>query len=405
MRLLTRSLGYALICFLAYSFTLLAAPPSQEISPPVGNGILHGQVINGTTNKPQPNVKIKLHVIQNSKEINAMTTQADGNGYYTFEKLPTDHTINYQVEGEYQNIVYYSSEPALFIPNNPETTLNLNVYESTTDNKEIYVTQMHYLLSFESPDIQIVEIFIVGNRGNQTYIGQNGQTFVFALPKQSQGVTFQNDDTNKRFIKIKDGYADTEPIVPGEESLSIIATYNVPYQGDAITLDVPLPADVATLSVMMQERGVILTSKQVEFASTRELQGGAFSIFRAATLPKGEILQLNLTGLNKITPSDEVLETSAPKAIPAKNNNLLNQHTSLWLILGLGVLAIVGVMTIYPYYRRVSEAKIENLATQRERLLRLLVRLDEEFSAGEVEESVYRQMRAKYKSELMALEN
>ncbi len=379
--------------------TILFKPASAQTPPPLpSNGVLRGQVLNGTTGQPQPNLPIKLHAIQNDTTLKTLTMQADGNGNYSFDNLSTEHTMNYQVETTYQQITYLSQEPGLFTPNSTATTLNLKVYEITTDNQNIYITQMHYLVTLSPTDLQIVQIFIIGNRGAQTYIGQNGQTFTFAMPQQAQGVTFQNDTTSERFIKTEAGYVDQEAIVPGEESLSIIATYSVPYQGDTATVEVPLPADVANLSVMVQQ-GITLISQQVTFASNRQMQGTSFSIFRGATLPKNEPLSLKLSGLSQAAPPATMPDIPAHQAIAPSSR--LSQSSLMWLILGLGVLIIGGVMGFYPYTRRANDAP----ATQRQRLLLLLVRLDEEFATGKLEEATYQAARTKYKAELVALES
>ncbi|MBI1880341.1 MAG: c-type cytochrome, partial [Chloroflexi bacterium] len=148
---------------------------------PQRNGVLKGQVINATTNNPQGNLEVTLRIFEGNNEVERLTTQADSTGNYIFEKLPTDHSILYAVEGRYKDIVYLSDQPGFFTPESTETTLNLNVYETSANAAAIHVTQLHYLMSFAPEGVNVVQIFVVGNKGKYTYIGTNGQTFPFAL--------------------------------------------------------------------------------------------------------------------------------------------------------------------------------------------------------------------------------
>jgi hypothetical protein len=367
---------------------------------PQRNGVLKGQVINGTTNKSQGNLEVILRIFEGNTEIDQMTTQADSAGNYTFEKLSTDHSVLYVVEGRYKDIVYLSDQPGLFTPDSTETTLNLNVYETGTNAEAVNVTQLHYLMSFTPGAINVAQIFVVGNKGKETYIGTNGRTFSFALPQNAQEVNFEGDPSGTRFIEGDGGYADTTPIPPGAESLSIIASYKVPYE-DTLTLSIPLRADVASANVMMQEQGAKLSSDQLQFVESRQFQNDSFSIYSAANLKKDQALTLNLTGLNHLTFSGET-DTSGTNT----PDGSFNQDQLRWIVVGLGGLVIVFVAVGYPYLRpQLSHQPPSdgdpNL--RRQKLLLLLARLDEAFEAGELDKQIYHRARAKYKAELVQL--
>ncbi len=372
---------------------------SFELALPEGNGILTGQVINATTNEPVGALEVTLHVLQNEAEIDTRTTQTDSEGNYVFENLPTEHSVFYVVEGEYEGIPYLSDEPGLFMPQESQTTLNLEVYEPTSDDEAVYVTQLHYLIAFTPETINAVQVFVVGNSGNQAYVGQNGQTFAFAVPDEAVGVTFQGNAGGTRFIPTDVGYADTTPIPPGEESLTIVASYDIPYDSDDLTIQVPIPANTNALNVLMSNQGADLSSDQVQFVETRQAQGSEFAIFNGGNLAKGETLTLNLSDLN-----DLAFDSAANMPGGAVTGPPLNQGHLRWVIVGLGGLAIVAVGMGYPLMRPrlVPRAEQDDLDPhlRRQKLLLLLARLDEAFEAGELDEAVYRQARARYKAEL-----
>lgn len=367
---------------------------------PQRNGTLKGQVINATTNKPQGNIQVTLRIFEGNTEVDHMTAQADSAGNYTFEKLPTDHSTLYAVEGRYKDITYSSDQPGLFTPNSTETTLNLNVYETTTSAEAVKVKQLHYLMSFTPEAVNVVQIFVVGNQGKQTYVGANGQTFPFKLPQNVQNVTFENDPTGMRFVEANGGYTDTEPITPGEGSLSIVVTYKVPL-ADTLNINVPLPADIASANVLMQDQGGKLNSPQLQFVEKREFQGDSFSIYSATNLKKDQELALQLTGLNSLS---FATAPNTPGAVAA--SGVINQDHLRWIVVGLGGVTILLVALGYPYFRPQLTHQTtadEDPSLRRQKLLLLLARLDKAFEAGELDKRIYHRARAKYKAELVQL--
>lgn len=365
---------------------------------PQRNGVLQGQVINATTGQPSGNLEVTLRIIENNTELERLITQADSAGNYTFEKLPTDHSILYAVEGRYKGITYFSGQPGLFTPDSTETTLDLKVYETTPNPDAVNVSQLHYLMTFTPEAVNVVQVFVLGNSGNKTFIGNAGQTLSFALPSTAQNVTFEDDPTGQRFVKKDGGYTDTEPVTPGEDSSSIVAVYDLPYE-DTLTINVPLPADVASANVLMQAQGAKLSGEQLEFVQTGDFQGTSFSVYSAANLKKDQHLTLQLTDLDKLTFPAETSGTVSP----AGNTD---QDTLRWLVIGLGTVVIGFVALGYPYLRpqttsQESTAEAANL--RRQKLLLMLARLDEVFEAGELDRQVYHRARARYKAELVHL--
>lgn len=367
---------------------------------PQRNGVLKGQVINATTNKPQGNITVTLRAFDNNAELETKTVQADAVGNFKFDNLLTDHAVLYTVEGSYGDIRYLSDQPGLFTPDNAETTLNLNVYETTVNMESVVVPQLHYLLSFSPEAVNVVQIFVFSNKGNKTYIGQNGQTITFVLPENAQGVAFQNDEAGERFKQNGTTYTDTAPITPGEETQSIVATYNLSYQ-DSLTIKAPLPIDISAVNVVMQDQGAELTSTQLQFLEKREFQGDSFSIFTGSNLKKGQELTLQLTNLND-------LSFTAPASSDATlaGSNLYQSRLG-WMVLGLGGLVILGVGLGYPYLRSQAVHQ-DNLSDNdpglhRQKLLLMLARLDELFESGELDKQLYHRARAKYKAELVGL--
>lgn len=366
---------------------------------PQRNGWLKGQVINATTNKPQGNVTLTLRAFDGATIIESKTVQADAFGNFSIDQLVTDHTIFYLLEGNYKDILYLNNDPGIFAPNETETTLNLKVYETTTNPAAIGLAQLHYLISFSPEAANVVQIFLLSNKGDKTYIGQNGQTFAFSLPSNVQNVSFQNDETNQRFRQTGNNYNDTAPITPGDESQTIVATYALPYE-DSLTINIPLPADVPQANVLIQDQGAQLSSEQLKFVETRDFQGNSFSLFNGANLGKGQ-LTLQLTNLDSLTFAADPL---APQAATMAQGSH-NQDWLRWGVIAVGAIVLVVVGIAYPRWRPSPEYPVnrQNSNLHRQKLLVMLARLDELFEAGEVDKQFYHRVRAKYKAELVEL--
>ncbi|MDM8519707.1 c-type cytochrome [Anaerolineales bacterium HSG6] len=376
---------------LVYLRTLAFAQPRID-------GILTGQLINRTTDQPMPDMVVKLHLLQNKARLETLTAQTDADGNYTFSDLPTSPLIEYMVEAVYEDIFYLSQEPASFAPAENLLALDVEVYDTTTTDPGINITQLHYLISLSPIEIRIDQIMVVGNSGQETYIGQDGKTFQFTLPAEAEGITFQNDTTGSRFVPTDDGYTDTEPIAPGTEGASIVVTYFIPHDGDSSSLTMPISADVGHVSALMQDQGATLTSDRLEFANKRQIQDQLYSLFTGENLEGGTDFALTISDLDNLTFTPPGGDPSAPAAVASiLSNGPLEQTTWLAIIMALGglsaLLAVIFYPTIYP--------QPENDETKQKRLLLMLVRLDEMAEAGELDETVYHRARAKYKAELI----
>lgn len=367
---------------------------------PQRNGVLTGQIINAASSEPVGDVEITLRGFQGNAEILNMTTQADNEGRYTFEKLPTDHATLYGLSAEYDGIEYASNEPAVFTPDSAETTLDLRVYETTTNDDAISVGQMHYIFAFLPDVVSVAQIFILNNTGNETYVGQDGQTFAFTLPDNATDIEFQEPFPGSRFMPTDTGYADTAPVIPNTETV-IAVQYSVPVDDDSVTLNTLLPADINAVSVMLSDQGAELTSEQLQFMDTRSMQGQSFQIYGGGSLNQGDTLSMQLSNLDDLD-FGNVMGAPPGASVPAEEP--LDQDIIMWVIIGLGVLAMIVAGVIYPLTRpqmaEATDSGYNDPETQRQKLLLTLARLDETYAAGEIDEAVYQQARTRTKAEL-----
>jgi hypothetical protein len=301
----------------------------------------------------------------------------------------------YMVEGQYQDVPY-TSDLGVFTPDSTETTLDLKVYETTTDPGQVELGRLNLLMSFSPEALRVIQLFILSNAGEKTYLGQEGQSFAFTLPEEATNVTFQHD--TGRIKEVENGYAASDPVLPGEEGLVVVAIYDLPYEGEALDVTIPLPKDVITATILLQDQGASLSSDQLQLIDTREREGARFGVYSGNNIPQTQGLNLRLTALDNLQFSTAPVELPAGAAIAPGAS--FDQNLARWVVIGLVALVIVGAGVFYPRWRPQPAVSLEDSSLRRQKLLLLLARLDEVFEAGQLNEQVYRQARARYKAEL-----
>jgi len=107
------------------------------------------------------------------------------------------------------------------------------------------------------------------------------------------------------------------------------------------------------------------------------------------------MLVITLGNLDKLTFPTEA-DNMAAVVTP---NSAIDQNALLYSTLGMGLLTLLLAVVVYPMVRPRSE----DVTVRRQKLLLLLVRLDELFTNGELDEAIYRPARAEYKAELVSL--
>jgi mono/diheme cytochrome c family protein/5-hydroxyisourate hydrolase-like protein (transthyretin family) len=364
---------------------------------PQRNGTLTGQVINATTGNPIGDLELTLYTFEGNTPLETLTAQADAEGRYSFKQLPTDHTMIYVVEGRYQDVPY-TSDFGVFTPDSNETTLDLKVYETTTDPGQVELGRLNLLMSFSPEALRVIQLFILSNAGEKTYLGQEGESFAFTLPKEATNVTFQHD--TGRIKEVENGYTTSDPVLPGEEGLVVAVIYDLPYEGEALDVTIPLPKDVISATILLQDQGASLSSDQLQLIDTREREGVQFGVYTGNNVQQAEGLKLSLAALDNLQFQPSTAPGELPAGATVTPGASFDQNLARWVVIGLVALVIVGAGVFYPRWRPQSAVSLEDSGLRRQKLLLLLARLDDAFESGQLNEQVYWQARARYKAEL-----
>ncbi len=160
------------------------------------------------------------------------------------------------------------------------------------------------ILDFTQPGVvQVAEVVIITNTQNKMVVPSKTGAAVlnYDLPQGAANLQFQDGALGDRFIQTDKGFGDTQTIPPGS-GYQLVFAYDLPYDRQAaITLYMPVP--VQQVVVMLPNDGVSLSSKQLQFAGSRDVQGTSLQLFVGANLAVSSPLMVSLTGTPRATPA------------------------------------------------------------------------------------------------------
>ncbi|MFQ5578508.1 MAG: c-type cytochrome, partial [Anaerolineae bacterium] len=248
---------------------------------PVLDGVLRGQVTNGTTGQTGAGIALTLYALSPGGDpLQTFTAVSDADGAFSFNNLNRDHSLSYALEGAYLDISYFSAGPVVFVPGEREATLNLSVFETTPDPSAVYQSNLHRIMSFGAGWMSIADVYIFGNRGDRSFVGQPGEdglpeTVKIALPAEATNISFRNNTVRQ----IEDGsgtYLDSQPIPPGADVYTLFVTYDIPIEGKTKTVETPLFYSIQSVNVLATDQGQTIESPHLTLAGIESIQGNDY---------------------------------------------------------------------------------------------------------------------------------
>jgi hypothetical protein len=403
----------AVIGSLALTLLLLGAVawPAQA----QGNGVLDGQVVNGTDGGPTvgSGIPINLHRFQGGVELDSLETTTDAMGRFRFEGLDTDEELEYWPEALYLGVPYSNPEPYLFTDGQTELQATITVYETTDDDSGITLDSVHMIVESFGQVLRISEIHLFGNTGDRTYVGRAKDsdsltTVRIPLPSGAVGLAFQEEIPAARFIEVENGLLDTEPVPPGSETALVFFSYHLMVEGETIPLERRFAYPVRILNLLLAQPGLALRSDQLQARGSQLFEGQQYEFYSMQDLTAETPLVLDLLPM----PGAATMEgmPAAPtggQGSAGSGATRGNQGLLRWFGLGLAGLAAIGAL-VYPWVSKrpaVTPARHPSLAAdpRARRLLAELAELQAAFEAGQVDQASYERQRADKYQTLKAL--
>ena len=308
-------------------------------------GAIEGTVINGTTGKPEPSVKISL-VQPGAGGMQAIATSiSDANGKFSIDHdLPPPPAL---LQADYKGVQYTQVQP----PGRPTTGIQFQIYESA--KKPPQGMQMAHLIMIEPSlsSLEISETFLIRNESTTTFDDSSNGTAQFYPPatagdKVQVSVTPPTQMTIQRqAVKgAKPGSFKIDyPVRPGETRFDMHYTLPASDTFSAKVVTGERPTTVVTpVSVQLSGDGI------KEVGVEQDVQARLYEV----TAPSFEV---KIQGVGSIrdrqsnasnTPEED---TGQPKTteILARvyDQELLGVRTMYWVLgLTFGILALGGTL-------------------------------------------------------------
>lgn len=379
-----------------------------------GDGILEGQVVNGTAGAPEAGegISVVLYVYSGDSETAAFETTTDGDGRFRFEGLDTDPNLEYWPEANYLEVPYPVSAPLRFEDGQPSLSATLTVYETTSDDAAISLSSVHSIVESFGEVLRITEIHLLSNSGDRAYVGDSdgpdqGTTVSVPLPDGAVGLSFGDDAQEGRFVEDEVGLRDTAPVLPGTETSMIFFSYHLMVTGETVSLERRFEYPVANFNMLVAQPGLAMRSEQLESRGPQLFQDRQYEFFVAESLGAGTPLTLEF-----IPVADTSAGTASGGMSPSGSQATAgsargNQGALLWIGFGLAGLAIVGAVVYSTALARPTPAHHSRRSVasdpSAQRMLSELAELEEALEAGQVDEATYESRRAEIYGELKSL--
>ena len=231
------------VLILLFAFSSYATRPAlaQDDSPPAGpSGQVRGTVINRNSGEVvTERLEVMLHILDQDMVDKGMEHgQSQPDGTFVFPDVPFDANTQFAVMATYDGVSYFSETiPADMT--SMQVSIDMPVYETTKDLAAVQIDQMHVLFEFSPDGLETKELYIISNTGERTVkdvydLGDDKFAVLqFPLPEDADFIFFKPDDQD-RFVKLDGAFADTYPILPGDQPAQIMTSYLLPYSGERV---------------------------------------------------------------------------------------------------------------------------------------------------------------------------
>jgi len=355
------------------------------------DGVIDGHVVNRTAGGGNVSGLDVTLITFIDETIGGMkTTITDDQGRFQFTDLATDPSYVYLLSAHYIGVDYYRL--VAFGANETSASAEVTVYETTASDEAIRVVAAHAIMVVEEESLSVTEILQFSNDGNRTYVGSEETAadgrkaiLVFTLPQGATDFDAASELMQDLVFLGNSTFTDTLPFPPGDREVVYAYRLAMPSSNDAsILLAINYPTD--SFNLLVQGEDVEVSSDQLTLAEPIGTDTGEWFIhLKAENIPRGATLNIQLS---------------------RSSGGVDAASLALWIIVAVLILGIV--VYVFKRKRRVSvpsavlsvEGDIE---PQRQRLLREIAQLDDEFEQGSINEDIYRQRRSEKKAQLLEL--
>ena len=386
------------------TFAIASTP---EITP---TGTFIGSVtvslVNGSGGDAPSDAPVTLYGFDNMQSTYSETLTTGQNGVYTFNNVSMPEGRVFMAGAKYATGTY-GSDIVTVNPTTPNLSLQITVYDTTTDVTLLTTDRVHILFDFTDPQtLQVFEVFIISNPSKQAVVSPtaDGTVVNFPLPKGYTNLQFQDGTMGDRFVEISQGFADKMTVSPGVGQYQVVFFFQMPYD-HKLDFSQPMFLPTSAVIVMVPDNGVKVSSNMLQESGTRDYQDTTFRMYNGTSLLAGGSLEFTLSGTPKQAGGKTLLTVANPQS----------------LAIGLGLFGVALVLAGLWLYRRnqqklalqpasspvdstVPPVDLEVSPDDEDTLMDAIIALDDQFHAGNLPETAYLERRAALKEKLRKLE-
>jgi hypothetical protein len=236
-------------------------------------------------------VRVVLHRVGQRAQGPLDSTRTDAHGRFRFSFRP-DTSALYLLSARYQGIEYFSS-PVPTRPSHPDSSYHILVYD-TSSSAPVRLEARHLVVGRpgQSGDRSVLDFLVLRNDGHLTRTSPDSlrPSWSALLPTGSTGLELGESDFSPDAVSRRgDSLIVMAPLAPGEKQLTV--QYQLPSGRNALQL--PFPERTATVNVLTEENGVIVSGGGLARADSQVIQGRTFQRWSGA-MPAGSSIRVLL---------------------------------------------------------------------------------------------------------------
>jgi hypothetical protein len=375
------------VLILVLALVLLLLTPqavAAQSATPTGNGEISGSVVNGTSSGGNiDKIDIKLAAYENNVETVVQSTQSNSDGKFMFTGIPTDSKYSYQVKAIYQQVEYFSS-PLVFETGQTVQSVEVEVFETTTESVPVSIMMSHAILNYSDGLIVVKEYYYFVSGSDRTYLGKvvdpasgRRETLKLSLP---DGVTdFQGFyGLSDSLVKTGSDLSFSAPLYPGTNE--IVYVYSIPCDSSSYTITWNIKYDTQRFDLLISNEKIQARGADLKEEPPLNIGGQSYQDYSSDSMAAGDKISVKLSGL------------------------LATSQKSLVAFAWLAIIPVAAVVAYVVWQRRKksSLAIVENKNDSvRQKILAEIAELDDQFEVGLMKEEDYAKLRSEKKQQLI----
>lgn len=380
----------------------IASIPPTEGSPtvsPAGVGLVNVTVLDRTEGSLfEDNPEVFLEGYDQFTLAFEATLPVTEEGFIQFSDIPLPEGRVYFASIPYGGAVYHSQivvvegEPA-------ELELQVEIYNTTTDQSALIMDRVHVLMEFNQPDqVDVVEIFILSNNGDSTIVPDSpGEISIeFPLPAEAFGISFEDGNLGQRFLSTDEGFGDTVSVPPGSEIYPVTVYYSLPYQESQLEFRQRFEFPASAVIVMLPVSDVIVQGANLEDLGVQALPNGEVKVYSASGFNENDLLEFRIFG-KPAADMPETVGSNEPVSGPIRLNDMIIYGAG-----GAGTLLLAyGIWLLIRNRQQNIPGHLDDTPQgSREDILDSIIALDDLYANGEINENAYQDKRKQLKEKL-----